>query len=292
VPWTLLSKREAEQKEMQCFDFSQCEGESEELYYYQIRKGREKPMKVKRKIIQINEEKCDGCGFCVPSCAEGAIQIIDGKAKLVADKYCDGLGACLGECPRGALTMVERDAEEFDEVSVEKHIKSKEVNHASEPPAMACGCPSALIQSFMPAQPCARANEPVVQTRAMSALSHWPVQIRLVPSTAPFLKNADLLVAADCTPVAYPRFHEDFLKGKVVLVGCPKFDDANLYSNKFADIFRDAEIRSVSVLVMEVPCCQGLPVMIKKGMEKAGKNVPLEKVVIARSGEIVKRELI
>jgi NAD-dependent dihydropyrimidine dehydrogenase PreA subunit len=256
-----------------------------------VKKG-EKPLKVKRKIIQINEDKCDGCGFCVPSCAEGAIQIIDGKAKLVADKYCDGLGACLGECPRGALTIVERDAEEFDEASVEKHIKLLEANHVSEPPTMACGCPSALIQSFMPAQPCARANEPVAQISAMSALSHWPVQIRLMPSTAPFLKNADLLVAADCTPVAYPRFHDDFLKGKVVLVGCPKFDDADMYSNKFADIFRDAEIRSVSVLVMEVPCCQGLPVMIKKGMENAGKNIPLEKVVIARSGEIVKRELI
>ena len=289
--WTLLSNSEAEQKK-RCFDFSQCESISGELYYYQIRKEREKPMKVKRKIIQIHEDKCDGCGFCVPSCAEGAIQIIDGKAKLVADKYCDGLGACLGECPRGALTIVERVAEEFDEESVATHIKSMKPIHASEPPAMACGCPSALIQSFMPAQPCTRANEPVTQGSATSMLSHWPVQIRLVPSTAPFLKNADLLIAADCTPIAYPRIHDDFLKGRVVLLGCPKFDDTDLYVDKFADIFRDAEIRSVSMLVMEVPCCQGLPVMIKKGMEKAGKNVPLEKVVIARSGEIVKRELI
>jgi len=248
-------------------------------------------MKVKRKIIQINEEKCDGCGLCVPTCAEGAIQVINGKAKLVADKYCDGLGACLGECPRGALTIVERGAEEFDEVSVEKHIKSREVNHASEPPAMACGCPSALIQSFVPMQSCSSANEPVAQTSIMSALSHWPVQIRLVPSTAPFLKKADLLVAADCTPVAYPRFHDDFLKGKVVLVGCPKFDDADLYADKFADIIRDADIRSITVLVMEVPCCQGLPVIIKKGMERAGKKVPMEKVVIGRGGKIVKKEL-
>lgn len=248
-------------------------------------------MKVKRKIIQIDEEKCDGCGLCVPSCAEGAIEIIDGKAKLVADKYCDGLGACLGECPRGALTMVERDAEEFDEASVEKHIKTRKGGHVSEPSVMACGCPSSLIQSFMPAQSCTRSNEPVAQTSGVSALSHWPVQIRLVPPTAPFLKKADLLVTADCVPVAYPRFHDDFLKGKVVLVGCPKFDDADLYSNKFADIFRDAEIKSVSVLVMEVPCCQGLPVIIKKGMEKAGKNIPLEKVVVGRNGEIVRREL-
>ena len=247
-------------------------------------------MKVKRKIIQINEEKCDGCGLCVPTCAEGAIQIIDGKAKLVSDKYCDGLGACLGECPRGALKIIEREAEQFDEMSVEKHIRSQEVKQVSEPPAMACGCPSTLIQSFISAQPCSKANEPVAQTSVMSALSHWPVQIRLVPSTAPFLKKADLLVAADCTPIAYPRFHDDFLKGKVVLVGCPKFDDADLYITKFADIFRDADIRSITVLVMEVPCCQGLPIIIKKGMERVGKNVPLEKVVIGRDGEILKRE--
>jgi len=246
-------------------------------------------MKV-RKIIQINEEKCDGCGLCVPSCAEGAIQVINGKAKLVDDKYCDGLGACLGECPRGALTIVERDAEEFDEVSVEKHIKSREVNHVSETPAMACGCPSTLIQSFMSAPACSEANKPVAHTNVMSALSHWPVQIRLVPSTASFLRNADLLVAADCTAIAYPRFHDDFLKGKVVLVGCPKFDDTDLYVERFAEIFRDAHIRSIAVLVMEVPCCQGLPLIIKKGMERAGKNVPLERVVIGRSGKIVKRE--
>jgi Pyruvate/2-oxoacid:ferredoxin oxidoreductase delta subunit len=247
-------------------------------------------MKVKRNIIQIDEEKCDGCGLCVPTCAEGAIQIIDGKARLVADKYCDGLGACLGECPRDALTIVERAAEEFDELSVKQHIKSLEGNHVSESPAMPCGCPSALIESFGPLQTCRSANEPVAQAIATSALSHWPVQIRLVPSNAPFLKKADLLVAADCTAVAYPRFHDDFLKGKVVLLGCPKFDDTNLYVDKFADIFRDADIRSITVLVMEVPCCQGLPVIIQKGMERAGKNIAVEKVVIGRSGKILQRE--
>ena len=249
-------------------------------------------MKVKRKMIQIDEDKCDGCGLCVPSCAEGAIQIVDGKAKLIAEKYCDGLGACLGECPRGALRIVDCEAEEFDKVSVDKHLKSQEAARIPETPAMACGCPSSLIQSFASPTPCQKANEPAAQTCGTSALSHWPVQIRLVPPTAPFLKEADLLVAADCTPVAYPRFHDDFLKGKVVLVGCPKFDDAEMYAHKFAEIFLEAHIRSITVLVMEVSCCQGLPMIIRKGMDMAGMKIPLEKVVIGRNGEIMKREFL
>lgn len=171
-------------------------------------------MKVKRKIIQIDENKCDGCGLCVPACAEGAIQIMNGKARLVAEKYCDGLGACLGECPRDALKIVDCEAEEFDMISVEEHLKSKEGEHIPETPTMACGCPSTLIQSFASLTPCQKANELAMQACSTSALSHWPVQIRLVPPTAPFLKRADLLVAADCTPVAYPRFHDDFLTGK------------------------------------------------------------------------------
>jgi ferredoxin len=247
-------------------------------------------MKVKRKMIQIDEDKCDGCGLCVPSCAEGAIQIVDAKAKLIAEKYCDGLGACLGECPRGALQIVDCEAEEFDKVSVDKHLKSQETALIPETPAMACGCPSSLIHGFTSPTPCQKANEPAAQTSGTSALSHWPVQIRLVPPTAPFLKEANLLVAADCTPVAYSRFHEDFLKGKVVLVGCPKFDDAQMYAQKFAEIFLEAHIRSITVLVMEVPCCQGLPAIIRKGMDMAGMKIPLEKVVISRNGEIMKRE--
>jgi ferredoxin len=249
-------------------------------------------MKVKRKIIQIDENKCDGCGLCVPACAEGAIQIIDGKAKLVAEKYCDGLGACLGECPRDALTIVECEAEEFDMISVEQHVKSGETARIQETPTMACGCPSALIQSFESLTLCQKANEPAQQTCSVSALSHWPVQIRLVPPTAPFLKGADLLVAADCTPVAYPRFHDDFLKGKIVLMGCPKFDDGEVYANKFAQIFHEADVKSVTVLVMEVPCCQGLPGIILKGMDRAGKKIPLEKVVIGRNGEVLKKEFL
>jgi ferredoxin len=241
-------------------------------------------MKSTRKIIRIDEEKCDGCGLCVPSCAEGAIRIVDGKARLVAEKCCDGLGACLGECPRGALMVVDAEADPFDEEAVKELVRAsgKTVGDKSLP----CGCPSTLMQTFAPQAACDRANVPVSQTvSGISALTHWPVQIRLVPPTAPFLRGADLLVAADCTPVAYPRFHDDLLRGKTVLLGCPKFDDAKTYVNKFAAIFETAAIQSVTVVVMEVPCCQGLPVIVRKGMALAGKKIPIEVVVISARGE-------
>jgi len=247
-------------------------------------------MGVTRKIIEIDEELCDGCGQCVPGCAEGAIQIIDGKARLMAEKYCDGLGACLGECPTGALKIIEREAEEFDEEAVEEHLKTMERFEKPAEATMACGCPSTQIQSFSSPMSCQGANEPVAHSRAASALSHWPVQIRLVPPSAPFLRGAHLLVAADCTPVAYSHFHRDFLKGKVVMVGCPKFDEVQVYIQKFADIFNGADIKSITVVVMEVPCCQGLPVIIKKGMELAGKTIPLDQVIISTRGEVIERE--
>ncbi len=246
-------------------------------------------MKIKRKIIHIDEEKCNGCGACVPSCAEGAISIVDGKARLAAEKYCDGLGACLGECPQDALTIVEREADDFDEKAVEQHLKA-EAPKTPEAATMACGCPSTQIQTFRRPSPCEEANRPVSQKSSVSALSHWPVQITLVPPTAPFLKGADLLVAADCTPVAYPDFHRDFLKGKTVMLGCPKFDDAEAYVRKFADIFRTAGIKSVTVLTMEVPCCQGLPVIVKKGMAAAGVDVPFSQVILSLQGEILGRK--
>ena len=246
-------------------------------------------MKIKRKIIQIDEEKCDGCGVCVPSCAEGALQIVNGKIKLVAEKFCDGLGACLGECPNDALKVIERDAEDFDEKAVEEHLQSTGAAHKEEPAAMACGCPSAHIQSFAPAQGHLQAQQPISAVET-SALTHWPVQIRLVPPTAPFLKGADLLVAADCTPLAYPNFHRDFLKGKAVMVGCPKFDEAEAYIQKFADIFNTAGIKSIEVVTMEVPCCQGLPMMVKKGLELSGKKILLNQVIISTRGEVLKTQ--
>ncbi|MDO9586065.1 MAG: 4Fe-4S binding protein [Syntrophales bacterium] len=246
-------------------------------------------MKIKRKIIQIDEEKCDGCGQCVPSCAEGAIRIVDGKARLASEKYCDGLGACLGECPNDALHIVEREADDFDEKAVEQHLKTAPPPLPKELPVMPCGCPSTQIQSFKPVT-CEEANKPTMQASSVSALSHWPVQIKLVPPTAPFLKGADLLVAADCTPFAYPDFHRDFLKGKVLMVGCPKLDDAEAYVQKFTDVFKTAVIKSVTVVTMKVPCCQGLPVIVKKGMAAAGVDVPMSHVIVSLRGEIMYRQ--
>jgi Pyruvate/2-oxoacid:ferredoxin oxidoreductase delta subunit len=247
-------------------------------------------MKVKRKIIEIDEERCDGCGQCAPSCAEGAIEIIDGKARLVAEKYCDGLGACLGECPKDALRIVEREAEEFDEEAVEDYLQDKESEESEQAGTMACGCPSAHLQSFDSASSCRDANQPRTEAHKRSELTHWPVQIRLVPPTAPFLKGADLLVAADCTPIAYPNFHADFIRDKVVMLGCPKFDEQQAYVKKFAEIFRTAGVRSVGVVVMEVPCCQGLPMIVQKGMEISGKKIPMEKIVISTRGEVLNRQ--
>jgi len=247
-------------------------------------------MNVLRKIIEIDEELCNGCGQCVPACAEGAIQVIDGKARLIKEQYCDGLGACLGECPTGALKVIEREAEEFNEEAVQEHLYAKEHDASKEEATMPCGCPSTQIQTFASPGVGRAEKRPVTRESAVSALSHWPVQIRLVPPTAPFLQGAHLLVAADCTPVAYPNFHRDFLEGKAVMVGCPKFDDAEAYIQRFADIFKTAGIKDVTVVVMEVPCCQGLPVIIKKAMELAGKSIPLEQITISRRGEVLERE--
>ncbi len=249
-------------------------------------------MKVKRKIIEINDELCNGCGQCVPSCAEGALQIVDGKAKVVADIYCDGLGACLGECPVGALQVIEREADEFDEEAVETFLEEKKKQQKNDKKekqeTMACGCPSTQIQNFGSNDSCAEANRPANFEEVNSALSHWPVQIRLVPPTAPFLKGADLLVVADCVPIAFPSLHRDFLKGKAVMVGCPKFDDVQEYIDKFAEVFKTASIKSITTVVMEVPCCSGLPIIVKKGLEASGKKIPIKEVVVSVRGKILK----
>jgi len=251
---------------------------------------RRSPVKVNRKIIEINEDLCTGCGQCIIQCAEGALEIVDGKAKIIADKFCDGLGACLSECPTGALKISEREAEEFDEEAVEHHLNAlKESESPAEQP-MACGCPSASMQTFARPAPRRLPNEPATHETEASELSHWPVQIRLVPPTAPFLKNADLLVAADCTPVAYRSFHRDFLEGRVIMVGCPKFDDVQAYVEKFAQIFTQASIRSVTVVVMEVPCCQSLPLIVRRGMVMAGKDIPVELAIVSVRGEILRKE--
>lgn len=240
-----------------------------------------------RKIIEIDEERCDGCGNCVLSCAEGALKIIAGKAKVLSDDLCDGLGACMGDCPQDALKIIEREADEFDEEAVEKHLGAA---YEEESSVMPCGCPSTQIQSFATATGCQEASTPKTFEKMDSALSHWPVQIRLIPPTAPFLKGADILVVADCVPLAFPSLHRDFLKGKAVMVGCPKFDDAQEYIDKFAAIFKTAGVKSVTTLVMEVPCCSGLPIMVKKGMEKSGVTIPSNQVTISTRGRVLEQK--
>jgi NAD-dependent dihydropyrimidine dehydrogenase PreA subunit len=242
---------------------------------------------MKRKIIEIDEELCDGCGNCVLACAEGAIQIIDGKAKVIADKYCDGLGACIGDCPQDALKIIERDADEFDEQAVEELLK-KQAEEKKKTEPHVCGCKSNILETFdKKDHECNCANQAATQSSVNSALGHWPVQIKLVPVGAPFLKNADLLVAADCVPVAYPSFHADFLKDKVVMIGCPKFDNADEYVEKFAEIFKTADLKSITIAIMEVPCCSAMPVIIQKAMKKSGKDIPVRSIVVSSRGEII-----
>jgi ferredoxin len=248
-------------------------------------------MKLNRKIVEIDGELCDGCGQCVPSCAEGAIEIVDGKARIAAEQYCDGLGACLGECPNDALTIIEREADDFDEEAVEVRLREMEEAKKTEESSLPCGCPSSTLQSFIP--PAASTKETVPGGRgepAVSNLSHWPIQIRLVPPTAPFLKGTDLLVVADCVSVAYPNLNSEFLSGKAVLIGCPKLDDAEAYVEKFVEIFKTADLKSVTVLIMEVPCCFGLETIIKRALDAAGTKIPFEEVVVSTRGEILKRE--
>jgi len=248
-------------------------------------------MKIMRKIIEIDEDKCTGCGLCVPACAEGAIEIIDGKARVIKDLLCDGLGACIGDCPEDALHIVDRETDAYDEGAVHRHLAARDagIKEGAKPSVSSesgCGCPSATLMELKGPSSCQCANVPKDQVPGVSALSHWPVQIRLIPPTAPFLKGADLLVTADCVPVSYPDLHTTYLTGRKVMLGCPKFDDAQSYIEKFRDIFAVAEIKSVTVLLMEVPCCSGLPMIVKKGLELSGADVPVQEVVIALDGTV------
>jgi Fe-S-cluster-containing hydrogenase component 2 len=251
-------------------------------------------MKVLRKIIQIDEERCDGCGQCIPDCAEGALEIQNGKARMIAEKYCDGLGACLSSCPNGALQIIEREADDFDEAAVEVLLsKYNNQDRKSAKTPAASGCPSARLINLRPTSPCQAANKPVMRGASDStdsALTHWPVQIRLVPPSAPFLKNGDLLVAADCTPVAYPGFHHDFLAGRVVMMGCPKFDDSKGYIAKFREVFKTAKPKSVTVCIMEVPCCSAMKMIVEEASRQAAYQVPIEQVTIGVQGQILARE--
>jgi len=250
-------------------------------------------MKIMRKIIEIDEELCDGCGNCVLACAEGAIQIIDGKAKVIADKYCDGLGACIGDCPQDALKIIEREADDFDEEAVEELLEQQKSDKKEAEP-VGCGCPSTTISTFPTANEgsCDCANKPMIQSPGQasgsaSSLGHWPVQIKLVPAGAPFLKDSNLVIAADCVPVAYPTFHADFLKGNTVMIGCPKFDNADENVEKLSQVFKVSGIKSITAVIMEVPCCSAMPMIIKKALEKAGVDIPYKEVVVSYRGEIL-----
>lgn len=258
-------------------------------------------MKIMRKIIEIDEELCNGCGECVPSCAEGALAIVDGKAKVVKDSYCDGLGACLGECPTGALTIVEREADEFDEEAAMAYVaatRGEAAAHgahaaAADPAPASGGCPGAAMAAFKaPGGGCPGSGMASFKPEgardedagaAPSLLGHWPVQIRLIPPDAPFLRGAHLVIAADCAAVAYPDFHREFVGGKAVMMGCPKFDED--YTARLAEVFKRSGVASVTVVRMEVPCCLGIAEAARRALAASGReDLTLEEVVIGRQG--------
>jgi len=245
---------------------------------------------MKRKIVRIDEEKCNGCGLCAEACAEGAIRIVDGKAKLVSESYCDGLGACLGECPEGAIIIEEREAAEFDEKAAKENSKNEQKRSGvptalPAAPTLPCGCPGSKVQDLKrPAQ--ARGScEESEAAPLRSRLSNWPVQIKLLPVSAPFLQGARLLIAADCAPFAYADFHRRFMTDRVVLIGCPKLDDAALYQEKLTEVFQRNDIAEVEVVYMEVPCCFGLVRLVSSAIKESGKPVPLMLTKLAIRGE-------
>jgi NAD-dependent dihydropyrimidine dehydrogenase PreA subunit len=268
-----------------------------------------------RKIVEIDEAKCDGCGECIPACAEGAIALVGGKARLSGDALCDGLGACLGECPRGAITVIEREAAAFDEGAVQRHLLSmgEQVSSrhaAARPPAAPFpappvaaparprlsvlsgaeappggGCPGARPMALPRRGPPAPVPGPAAAS-GESRLAQWPVQLHLVPVAAPWFRGADLLVAADCVPFAYPRFHDDLLAGRALVVGCPKLDDLGAYVEKLGRICGANELRSVTVVRMEVPCCGGISMAAQRAIQASGKPIPFRDIVVAVDGAI------
>ncbi len=239
-----------------------------------------------RKIIHIDEEKCNGCGLCAEACHEGAIDIVDGKAKLVRENFCDGFGDCLPGCPTGAITFEEREAPAYDEAAVKESQRKKAIVEAVSkmPHHPGSGCPGSKYMSLAKEEteeaPAPAAGKPV------SRLRQWPCQIKLVPTRAPFYEGAKLLIAADCTAYAYANLHEDFMRGKITLIGCPKLDDVD-YSEKLTEIIRDNNIQSVTIVRMEVPCCGGLQRAAEAALRNSGKFIPWQIVTISRDGRIL-----
>lgn len=231
-------------------------------------------MMIVRKIVKIEEEKCDGCGQCIPNCAEGAIRIIDGKAKILNDAYCDGLGACLGHCPQDAISIIEREAAKFDEEAVHKYLANQKQDLNDQ---IISGCPSSQI----------RTTEISVDTSAQkSSLQQWPIKLKLVPIKASFYRNVDLLLMADCAAVAYPDLHTSLLIGKPILIGCSKFDDVQMYVNKLTEIIKRNDINSITVVHMEVPCCTGLNRVAEIALDTSGKMIPIKRMMVRVNGEI------
>lgn len=274
---------------------------------------------MKRQIIEIDEDKCNGCGLCIPNCPEGALQIIDNKVRLVSDLFCDGLGACIGHCPEGAITTIEREAEPYDERrvmenivkagdnTIKAHLEHMKEHNETEYLKQAVdylkekgidnpldeadsgnaashgfeGCPGSKVMDLKRDGP----ESDIPDVKLQSELGQWPIQFHLVPVNAPYFKDADILVAADCVPFAYANFHRDFLKGKALLIGCPKLDDAKFYTEKLTEILKNNDIKSITLVNMEVPCCFGLQHVVEEAIKASGKVVPLRQTVITVDGK-------
>ncbi|MEG1254777.1 4Fe-4S dicluster domain-containing protein [Clostridium sp.] len=251
---------------------------------------------MKRKIIKIHDDKCNGCGLCVTACHEKAIDLVNGKAKLISDIYCDGLGDCLPNCPTGAIEMIEREADEYDDDAVKARIlelgeeKTKEVKPEDDK-KMPCGCPGTMAKTIerktIATLEVAPKKVDSIENNS-SELRQWPVQLNLINTSAPYLNNANLLVAADCTAYAYGNFHKDFMQDKITVIGCPKLDDVKHYENKLAEILKNNNIKSITVVRMEVPCCSGIVSAVKRAMLTSEVIVPYTEVTITSNGEIIK----
>lgn len=248
-----------------------------------------------RKIVRIDENKCNGCGECVPGCAEGAIQIIDGKAKLIADNLCDGIGNCLGTCPLDAIEIIEREADEFDEEAVEKHLSNGEDHkhhnhhghkhgHGDSP----CGCPGTMAKELKKKQGsvAVKSESSDVSISIKPQLGQWPVQLKLIPETAGFYDDKELLITADCVPFAYPNYHLELLKGRSVAIGCPKLDDLEFYVEKLTRIIKNNKVTGVVVAHMEVPCCNGIVYAANEALKRSGKDVPLKDITVGIDGSL------